>query len=295
MTTNKLNNSSSSLTVSSVAFSGSTITTLSNSNLNLIPDSGSNVVISGSYSLPNVDGSALQVLSTDGAGNGIFGPRNGYSINVQVFTTSGIYTPSPRLQYCEVECISGGGGGGGSLTTSSTEISNGGGGGSGAYCKKLFTSATIGASQTVTIGSGGAGGIVSSGVRGGTGGTTTFGSLLTATGGTGGECGTGIPNAAAGVGGTASGGDINLDGSQGRVGTGIFYATGTSVSSGGAGASSYYGSGNYETQGLSGSGSGVSGLGVGSGGTGAYSCSSSTGQIGGSGISGIVICTEYIL
>lgn len=102
---------------------------------------------------------------------------------VQRFTASGTYTPTAGMRYVIVEAVGGGGGGGGASATVATSFSCGAAAGSGAYSKGIFSAATIGVSQTITIG---AAGSVSSGGSGGTGGTTSFGSLIIVTGGVGG-------------------------------------------------------------------------------------------------------------
>src|ERR1700720_4672748 len=71
---------------------------------------------------------------------------------VQVFTSSGTYTPSAGLVTAIIECVGGGGGGGGSAF-SPTQVHGGGGGGAGGYARAYKTASQIGASQTVTIGS----------------------------------------------------------------------------------------------------------------------------------------------
>lgn len=131
---------------------------------------------------------------------------------LKVFTSSGTYYPSSGLKYIEVEVVGGGGGGGKGYGTSSTN-SGGSGGGAGGYAKKIISVDDLGESETITIGSGGAGD--SSGGVGGTGGTTYFGSILSASGGVGGRW-AGLPP---GAGGSGTGGDINIGGGEGNLGT----------------------------------------------------------------------------
>src|SRR6185369_12790577 len=93
----------------------------------------------------------------------------------QIFTSSGTYTPTTGMLYCIVECVGGGGGGGG-VTGTASQIYQGGGGGSGGYSRLIASAATIGASQTVTIGAAGTAGASGSN-NGGAGGDTSVGSL----------------------------------------------------------------------------------------------------------------------
>ena len=75
---------------------------------------------------------------------------NGRLLNVQVFTTSGTYTPTLGTKKAFVECWGGGGGGGGNTNGSFA----GGGGGGGAYSADLIS---ISGTATITVGAGGAG------------------------------------------------------------------------------------------------------------------------------------------
>ncbi len=111
--------------------------------------------------------------------------------------------------------VAGGGGSGGHSNSTGTQ-KGGGGGGGGAAIKEILA-ASLGATETITIGAGGAAGNTS-GSSGGTGGTTSFGAHVSATGGTGGG-GVTSTGGAAGVGGLGSGGDINLRGQAGPSGS----------------------------------------------------------------------------
>jgi hypothetical protein len=167
---------------------------------------------------------------------------------VQVFTSTGTYTKPSGLKYAIIEGVGGGGGG-------DSSGSNGPGGGAGGYFKKLVLAASIGTTETATIGGAGVGGTVPT-----SGGNTTFGTLLTGNGG-------GITN----NGGTATGGDINITGgpgAQGSSGTGANYSIGGSSQLGRGAISS------------------GAATGYGAGGAGAT---------GSNGTSGIIIITEYYL
>ena len=112
-------------------------------------------------------------------------PVPGTAINIQTFTTTGVYTPTLGMKYAIVEIVGGGGGGGGGTQNLNNDSIIAGGGGGGGYTKAVFTSATIGASQVVTIGTGGAGGTGALS-NGGNGIASSFGALLVANGGSGG-------------------------------------------------------------------------------------------------------------
>lgn len=218
------------------------------------------------------------------------------TVVIQTFTSNGTYTPTPDLQYAIIECIGGGGAGGGAVTTIIGETSVGGGGGAGEYARGVFSAGTIGASQAVTIGSGGTG---VAGATGNNGGTTSLGALITAFGGLGGI--TGSPNpfisfAVGGSGGTGgAGGSLRSAGNPGGSG----FATpliNTEVGISGYGGISVLGSGASSVANtLNTSTAGSNAAGYGSGGSGGLNFPGKTQVAGGNGTSGIVIITEYVL
>lgn len=188
------------------------------------------------------------------------------SYNVQVFTSSGTYTPTAGMASVEVELKAPGGAG--ASTTAGN--SSGSGGGEGGYCKKTLTAATVGSSQAVTIGS-----------------TTSFGSILSATAGqTGSVVTNGGTPTIGGAGGTASGGDINVTGEAGGwCNSGNAYVGGKGGGAQGGVAPIVLAAG------ASGSFSGSNGTGYGMGGGGAVGSSGT----GGSGSGGLVYIKETIL
>lgn len=138
--------------------------------------------------------------------------------SLQVFTSSGTYTPTAGKTSFLVFATGGGGGGGGGGGNSTT----GGGGGSGGTAILLYTSAQMGANAVVTIGAAGsAGNGAFNGGPGGNGGSTSFtpagtGVALTANGGNGGTGASGSgSDGAGGTGGTTTNGAIALTGSYG--------------------------------------------------------------------------------
>ena len=104
----------------------------------------------------------------------------GSTQTIQTFTANDTYTKPAGLKYALVRTQAGGGGGGGGGGAST----GGGGGGGGGYAEELLATASIGATETVTVGGGGAGGVGAA--NGAAGGTSSFGALNSATGGSGG-------------------------------------------------------------------------------------------------------------
>ncbi len=243
------------------------------------------------YTFPTTDGTVNQVLTTDGAGTVSWSSIASAvgTVNIQTFTSSGTYTPTAGMKYCLIEVLGAGGAGGGNPATAAT-LAAAGGGGAGEYAKGVFSAATIGASQAVTIGAGGTG--VVGGV-GNNGGNSSVGILISAFGGRGAIASlssVGI-STAGGLGGTGgAGGSIRTPGQPGLSGLGLTTPTFAAFVCSGVGGSSQYGAGGISANVAPGN----NGLGRGSGGSGSSTSGSGPAQAGGNGTSGIVIITEFI-
>lgn len=237
-------------------------------------------------------GTSGQLLTSSGAA--ALPTWKSYSTNIQIFTGSGTYTPTSGMLYCIVECVGGGGGGGG-CTAGAANYAVGGGGGSGSYARSSVSAATIGASQTVTIGAAGSAGS-SAGGNGGAGGDTSVGSLVIGKGGSGGLFTTASSAtnnvAAGGAGGIAGTGTITVVGRPGKPGR--QYIT-DNLSNGGDGGDSLYGSGGIGaiTGQIASGSTRVAPTGYGAGGDGGAVNNAS--QAGDAGTAGLVIVTEFIV
>lgn len=217
-------------------------------------------------------------------------------INVQVFMSSGTYTPDAGTQAIIVEVVAQGGGGGGCASTTSTQNCVAGSGGAGSYAKVYYTSAST---ETVTIGTTGTGG--AAGDNNGTpGATTSFGSLISCAGGIAGLGGAAIADTTTYIAGftgsfpatcTVPGGTI-INRIQGmNYFSSYAFGTGTpGALISGTGGSNPLGYGGY---GVSGFGAGINGVGHGSGASGAASSNGNTSFAGGNPGGGEVIVEEY--
>lgn len=222
-----------------------------------------------------------------GVSNIVSPPTGGVkTVHKQIFTSGGTYTPTAGLVNAIVEVQAGGGGGGGTNGAGASS----GGGGAGSHSKSWLTAASIGSSQSITVGAGGAGG-ANTGGTGGTGGASSFGSLVTANGGSGGvgsTAGSSPSNADGGAGGAAGTGDVTIEGQRGTGG--ICTLNGPTLP--GVGGSTPLGSGGISITspgGGAGGANGNPGTGYGAGGGGANTTSHS----GGAGTGGIIIITEF--
>ncbi len=212
-----------------------------------------------------------------------------FSVVRQIFTSTGTYTPTSGMLFCDVIVIGSGGAGGGCPITGASQVSCGGGAGAGEYAQGIFSAASVGASKAVTIN---ASGTVNSGATGGNGGTNSLGVLITAGGGSGGVAGTAgaVSAGSGGAGGTGgSGGDFRA---QGNTGMSSFNNFASTFIYAGQGGSSQFGSGGLNHLAVA---SGTAAVGYGSGGSGANNGQNTAAKSGGAGTNGIVIVTEYVI
>jgi hypothetical protein len=216
----------------------------------------------------------------------------------QVITTinsTQVWTKPTGLSYIIVEVQGGGGGGGGSTVATAT----GSGGGAGGYARRTIAAASLGATENMTVGSGGAGG--TSGGAGTAGGSSTFGTtpFCTACGGAGGLTGGTNDAKLGGSGGLATSGDVNNQGGDGGASAspGTTTVSGTVAGAGqyaGGGGTSFFGGGGSAGK-KSATGAAVvgqPGKAYGSGGGGGAGVSG-TSASGGAGKQGIIIVWEF--
>lgn len=237
----------------------------------IVPGSANITTAAGDAAIAEYLGSGnWKVLSYSHIGGNVV------KVDTQQFTSSGTYTPCVGLIDADVRAVGGGGGGGGAKGAATTR---GGGGGAGSYSEKVLSAASVGTSQTVTIGAAGAAGD-NTGSNGGDGGATSLGTLVTTNGGAHGS-------------GSTSG--FAAPGAGGATGTGDF------VIAGQAGMSGYFGGiGGYSPLGFGYSGqppssdnaAGLAGSGYGAGGSAGHD-NTSTGWAGAPGLKGYMIITEY--
>jgi hypothetical protein len=121
----------------------------------------------------------------------------GAGIDFQEFLTSGTYTKPASASLVYGENIAGGAGG-----NNESASADAGGGGGGGYGTVVIDASLVGATETVTIGAGGAGGATGSDNFGAVGGDTLFGTHLTIGGG---QVSTSLTN-----GGNAGGGEVSI-------------------------------------------------------------------------------------
>ena len=163
--------------------------------LNAPPAAAVTIVDAGSIiTATNVE-DALQEIATKANANA------GRLLRVTTYTATGTWTKGTDVGSIVVEVVGGGGG-------STSLLVGGGGGGGGGYSAKRVLSASLGATETVTVGAGGAAGVAGS--------TSSFGAHASATGGDPGASSGG--STAGGAGGAGSGGTINLSGDGGGAG-----------------------------------------------------------------------------
>lgn len=214
----------------------------------------------------------------------------GRLLNVQVFTASGTYMPTPGTNKARVTTVGGGGSGGGVAAPTTGNCAGSSGGSSGSSIQVLVTSGFAGA--TVTVGAGGA--APTGGANGNSGGASSFGAFATAPGGPG-----GVYNGASSPGGWTSdnlqasaptfSGCSLIFSSRGGWGGASSSFNSALAPRGGNGGASLFGAG----AGGSANGAGSAALNYGAGGSGASANSGSGPFNGGAGMGGIVIIEEF--
>lgn len=137
------------------------------------------------------DGTYFQLQDPASATGGV--------VDTQTFTGSGTWTKPSQGTLAIIRLWGAGGSGSSRSTTGSA-----GGGGGGAFTEIIVPLASLGSTETVTIGAGGAG--VSGNTQGNNGGNSTFGSWATAYGGGGGTSGSSSASNGGGGGGAVSAG-----------------------------------------------------------------------------------------
>lgn len=222
-------------------------------------------------------GSGSATSSTFLRGDQTWATPAGTAPTVQVFTANGTWTKPAGLQKAWVRVWGSGGGGG---SSGATVADGGGGGGGGGYAEELIAAASLGSTETVTIGAAGTAG---SGSAGGNGNTSSFGALLSATGGSGGARGGSASDG--GAGGSGSGGDINATGQGGGA---AGHADTAATGDGGIGGSAAFGGGGGS--GITGGAGSAGGFPGGGGSGGSYNVSE---QNGGAGAAGLIVVVEY--
>lgn len=223
----------------------------------------------------------------------------GQLLGIQRFATSGSFTyaPTSGTKFIEVFVLgAGGGGGSNSVTTAAGFAAGGGGGNAGAISRGLVLTGFSG--LTVTVGLGGAGGVVGNfGNAGANGGASSFGALLTAAGGLGGGAGPAFNTfPAAGVivstPATASGGSLSNTPGAVSAPCALFRSNNMLTASG---ASSPLGSGGgavaINSAGVA--GINATGYGAGGGGAGSVAGAGAVSFVGGNGADGYVEIREY--
>lgn len=133
-----------------------------------------------SYAMPGSQGSASSVLTNNGSGT-LTWTVPAQPLDQQTFDSSGTWTKPSQGSMALVEVW--GAGGSGSFSVGTAADNNGGAGGG--YMQRLIKVSDLGATETVTVGAGGASRTTAA--NGFTGGNSSFGSWATAYGGVGGQ------------------------------------------------------------------------------------------------------------
>ena len=226
----------------------------------------------------------------------------GTLVAIQIFTSSGTYNHTSGATKAIIRAVSGGGAGGGCPSVPGNEIGAAGGGSGGGYVEAAILYSNL-ASFDGTVVTIGAGGVGASGLTGGIGGTTSFGSYIIIPGGNGASVCNLFNNGVTGTAAVISGPNTNppasptistvtvIEYNSGFVGTmGFVGYAGAPVAVSGFGGNSTMGTGGH---GPSISGNGTAGTGFGSGGGGAFGYPNSGPFSGGNGAPGVMVIYEF--
>ncbi len=267
-----------------VRFTGA-LTLTHNATSLILPAGGANITTAaGDTMIVQSDGSSnARVLVYQRSVNGR------HIIDVQIFTASGTWTRPAGTLSAIVE-VWGGGGGGGYAKPNASQSAIGGGGGAGGYSYRHITTG-IGATEIVTIGAAGVGGVASTSTNATVGGASSFGAHVIANGGGAGSSSSSSAttgaSASGGAGGVVTGaaGSILAGGEPGS--RGIVYS-GTICLSGSGGSSSVGGGGATVGAGTT----GETAIGYGAGGSGGAHVNGANAN-GGAGSAGLVVVKSY--
>jgi hypothetical protein len=154
-----------------------------------------------------INGSSPSITFSDSTTQSTAATTNNTGYRKYIYDASTTWTKPTNLEYVQVTVV-GGGAGGGAAVSGSTN--NGQAGNSGAVGYKKILAASLGSTETVTIGAGGAGGAAGAN-DGSDGGASSFGSIVTANGGSGGYYSNSGSRTTQKPANTSSGGDINYE------------------------------------------------------------------------------------
>jgi hypothetical protein len=174
--------------------------------------------------------------------------------DIQIFTSSGVWSKPASGNLTIITIVAGGGGGGSGNRNTAGDPSGGSGGGGGGYSTIALPTSVLGSTENVTVGLGGNGGAAvssaSNGNPGTSGGNSQFGNWLIAVGGTnglGGVASTQVTGGAGGLGNQGTGGTGGNGGDATAPTNGSTSTSGTMAAGGGGG-----GSGNSNQSGANG-------------------------------------------
>ena len=222
--------------------------------------------------------------------------KGGVLENVRIYTADDTWTKPAGLRFVEVEVVGGGGAGGRRVFNSTAGWTvAGAGGGGGGYSSKKILAADLADTETVKVGAAGASSVAVTSDSGGESwfGTDSTTNHLKATGGGGAAAAgttTGTASESGGAGGVATGGDMNINGQNGK--TSVAIGNNVPSTTAGDGGDSHLGSGGKGLNGATGQ-IGAPPIGYGAGGAGIMGAAGNATAPGDSGTQGVVIVREY--